>query len=79
QGFVFSKAGNYIVTAEFQSGGEPYVIDFPLRIGEPDSIGPIGIAVVIIILVIFGVNVTQRRRLQRMKAQQHHSDQTEES
>ena len=78
QGFVFSKAGNYIVTAEFQSGGEPYVIDFPLRIGEPDSIGPIGIAVVIIILVIFGVNVTQRRRLQRMKAQQHHNDNSED-
>ncbi len=75
QGFVFSKAGNYIVTAEFESGGEPYTIEFPLRIGEPDSIGPIGIAVVIIIFVIAGVNITQRRRLQRMKAQQHHSDQ----
>ena len=75
QGFVFSKAGSYIVTAEFESGGEPYIIDFPLQIGEPDSIGPIGIAVVIIILVIVGVNITQRRRLQRMKAQQHHSDQ----
>lgn len=78
QGFVFSKAGNYIVTAEFQSGGEPYTIDFPLRIGEPDSIGPIGIAVVIIILVIVGVNITQRRRLQRVKAQQHHSDNSED-
>ena len=75
QGFIFSEAGNYIVTAEFESDGEPYIIDFPLRIGEPDSIGPIGIAVVIIILVIVGVNITQRRRLQRMKAHQHHSDQ----
>ena len=74
QGFIFSKAGNYIVTAEFESGGEPYMIDFPLRIGEPDSIGPIGLAVVLIILVIVGVNITQRRRLQRMKAKQHHSD-----
>ncbi len=74
QGFIFNKAGNYIVTAEFESDGEPYVIDFPLRIGKPDSIGPIGIAVVIIILVIVSVNITQRHRLQRMKAQQHHSD-----
>lgn len=74
QGFIFNKSGNYIITAEFESGGEPYIIDFPLRIGEPDSIGPIGIAVVIIILVIVGVNISQRRRLQRMKAQQHHSD-----
>ena len=75
QGFVFTKAGNYIVTAQFESDGEPYLIDFPLRIGEPDSIGPIGIAVVLIILVIVGVNITQRRRLQRIKAQQHHTDQ----
>lgn len=74
QGFVFNKAGNYIITAEFESGGEPYIIDFPLQIGEPDSIGPIGISVFIIILVIVGVNISQRRRLQRMKAQQHHSD-----
>jgi len=74
QGFIFSKAGNYIVTAEFESGGEPYVIDFPLRIGKPDSIGPIGITVVILVLVIVGVNITQRRRLQRLKAQQHHRD-----
>ncbi len=74
QGFVFSKAGNYIVTAEFQSGGEPYTIDFPLRIGEPDSMGPIGFAVFIIVLVLVIVNITQRRRLQRLKATQHHSD-----
>lgn len=74
QGFVFSKAGAYIVTAEFQSDGEPYLIDFPLQIGEPDSIGPIGITVVILVLVIVGENVTQRRRLQRIKAQQHHSN-----
>ncbi len=78
QGFMFSKAGNYIVTAEFQSGGEPYVIDFPLRIGEPGSIGPIGLAVFIIVLALIGVNITQRRRLHRMKAQQHHRDNSEE-
>lgn len=74
QGFIFKKSGNYIVTAEFESGGEPYIIDFPLQIGEPNSIGPIGISVVVIILVIVGVNISQRRRMQRMKAQQHHSD-----
>jgi len=74
QGFIFSKAGSYIITAEFQAGGEPYTIDFPLRIGDPDSIGPIGLAVVIIVLVIVAVNITQRRRLQRLKAKQHHSD-----
>ena len=79
QGFIFSKAGAYIITAEFQSDGEPYIIDFPLQIGEPDSIGPLGITVAILIFAIVGVNITQRRRLQRIKAKQHHSDDSENS
>ena len=78
QGFVFTKAGAYIVTAEFESDGEPYLIDFPLQIGEPDSIGPLGITVAILIFAIVGVNITQRRRLQRIKAKQHHSDSSED-
>ena len=79
QGFEFSKAGAYIITAEFESDGEPYIIDFPLQIGETDSIGPLGITVAILIFVIVGVNITQRRRLQRIKAQQHHSDSSEDN
>ena len=46
QGYDFHEAGEYIVTAEFQAGGEPYVLDFPLRVGRPSPVGPIGIAVV---------------------------------
>lgn len=74
QGFIFKEAGDYIVTAQFEADGEPYIIDFPLRIGEPFPIGPIGISVAIILLVIVGVNITQRKRLKRLKAQQHHED-----
>ena len=74
QGFVFKQSGNYIITAEFESGGEPYEIDFPLQIGDSAPIGPLGLAVSVIVLVIVGVNIAQRRRLQRMKAQQHHAD-----
>lgn len=77
QGFIFKEEGNYIITADFSSGGEPYVIDFPLRIGEPWSVGPIGISVFAIVLVLLGVNITQRKRLQRLKASQHHADLTE--
>ena len=76
QGFVFKQAGNYIITAEFVSDGEPYVIDFPLRIGEPVSFGPIGLIVVVVLLVLMVVNFTQRKRLRRIKAQQHHADAT---
>ena len=74
QGFVFNQAGNYIITAEFESGGEPYIIDFPLQIGDPSPMGPLGISVFVIILVIVAVNITQRRRMQRLKAQRHHAD-----
>lgn len=73
QGFIFKEAGDYIVTAEFEADGEPYIIDFPLRIGDPKPIGPIGISVTIILIVIVGVNITQRKRLKRLKAQQHHA------
>ncbi len=63
QGFVFTDAGDYVITAEFESEGEPYVIDFPLRIGDPAPIGPIGLAVGTIVAVLLGVNLAQRRRL----------------
>lgn len=79
QGFIFKQDGDFIITAEFESGGVPYIIDFPLRIGEPSSIGPIGIAVVIILLVIIGVNLTQRKRLQRLRATHHHASNSEKS
>lgn len=75
QGFIIKEAGDYIIIAEFESGGEPYVIDFPLRIGDPFPVGPIGIAVLIIVIVLLGVNLTQRKRMQRLKASQHHAEQ----
>lgn len=65
QGFIFKDEGDYIITAEFESGGEPYIIDFPLRIGEPASVGPIGIAVGVIAALLIGVNLAQRKRLPR--------------
>ncbi len=72
QGFVFKEAGDYIITAQFESGGEPYTIDFPLRIGEPFPIGPLGISISVIALLLIFVNITQRKRLARIKASQHH-------
>ncbi|MFV2059092.1 MAG: hypothetical protein ACC653_00330 [Gammaproteobacteria bacterium] len=79
QGFVFNEEGNFLISAEFESGGQPYIIDFPLQIGEPFPIGPIGITIFIIALVLLFVNVTQRKRLSRIKANQHHSDQANDS
>ncbi len=74
QGFVFSNDGDYIITAEFSDGGEPYIIDFPLRIGSPASVGPIGIAVGVIVLILVGVNLVQRRRLLPAKLRNAHEE-----
>ncbi len=62
QGYLFDQAGDYIISAEFQADGELYVIDFPLRIGEPAPIGPMGIVVGVLIAVLVTVSVVQRRR-----------------
>lgn len=62
QGFEFSEDGDYIITAEFEANGEPYIIDFPLRVGAPDGIGPLGITVAAIFIVLFGVSILQRRK-----------------
>ena len=43
QGFVFSEDGDYVIRAEFQADGEPYLVDFPLSIGQPSPVGPIWI------------------------------------
>ena len=67
QGFVFKEKGSYIITAKFEADGEPYIIDFPLQIGESTSMLPIGIALGSIILILTGVNILQRKRLMREK------------
>ena len=72
QGFVFSKAGNYIATAEFQADGQPYIVDLPLQVGEPNSLMPIGVAVGAIIFVLAGVRAAQRRRRTHPKAKRQH-------
>jgi len=69
QGFEFTQAGDYIISAVFESGGEPYVIDFPLRIGDPRPIGPIGVSVAAIGLILVAVNIVQRKRRWRLQAE----------
>jgi len=67
QGFLFKEKGSYIITATFESAGEPYIIDFPLQIGESSSMGPIGIALGTIVFALITVNIVQRKRLMRDK------------
>lgn len=76
QGFEFNKAGKYIIRAEFESDGAPYQIDFPLQIGEPSSFGPLGIAITVIFFVLFGINITQRKKLVQAKIKSAHESDT---
>lgn len=70
QGFLFKEAGDYIVTAEFQADGEPYVIEFPLRIGDPAPVGPLGITVAVLLIVLIGVNIINHKRRHQLMAKQ---------
>jgi len=62
QGFVFSQDGDYIITAQFQTDDAPYTIDFPLRVGAPPPVGPLGITAILILGILVSVSVIQRRR-----------------
>ena len=62
QGFMVNYDGEYLITAQFKDGQTSHAIDFPLRIGAPSRIGPIGIAVAVIGIILAGVTLIQRRR-----------------
>lgn len=76
QGFVFNEPGDYIITARFVSDGEPYIIDFPLTIGEKSPFGPLGIAVGVVLAVLIGVKLIQRKRLLRATIRDAHREKT---
>ena len=62
QRYEFHNAGDYIVAAEFQADGEPYVLEFPLRIGPPPAVGPLGFIFGLGLVMFLIISVAQRRR-----------------
>lgn len=74
QGFLFQETGDYIITAEFEAGGEPYAIDFPLRIGAPSAIGPVGLIVAAVVILLLMISLIQRRRAMTGKLRAAHTD-----
>ena len=77
QGFVFKENGQYIITASFEADGEPYIIDFPLQVGDTSSMAPVLISLAIIVFALISVNVLQRRRLMRDKIRSVRGDESE--
>lgn len=74
QVFRFHEVGDYIVSATFDAGGEPHVIDFPLRVGPPSTVGPIGIAIGLLVVVLLLVTLVQRRRAMTGKIRGAHDE-----
>ncbi len=68
QSFNFHKRGDYIISASFEDKGEDYVIDFPVRVGEPLPIGPLGIIVTLAVLLLIVVTLVQRKKILRNKS-----------
>lgn len=68
QDFSFHQRGDYIISASFWDKGEHYIIDFPLRVGEPLPIGPLGIIVTLVLLLLIGVTMVQHKKIRRNKA-----------
>jgi hypothetical protein len=62
QGFQVVQAGNYMVTARFEVDGEPYVLDFPMRVGAPPLFGPLEIAAGLLLALLVFISLIQRRR-----------------
>jgi hypothetical protein len=62
QGFQVEQAGDYMVTARFEVDGEPYVLDFPMRVGAPPMLGPLEIAAGLLLTLLVIISLIQRRR-----------------
>jgi len=67
QGFVFQNTGKYIINVSFEAGGAPYSIDFPIQVGSSSALGPMGGAVLLIVIILLGVNLAQRKRVARAR------------
>jgi len=72
QEFVFKEEGHYIVTAEFQDGDVPYVIDFPLQIGNPATIGTFGAYAAVMFFILLITTTLNQKRLQRIRIKRYY-------
>lgn len=72
QGFAFPDKGEYIISAAFEAGGEPYNVEFLLRVGTPAPVGYI-FALLLFALIAF-VTIQRRRSMTGKLRSQHDTD-----
>jgi len=74
QGFIFAEEGKYTVRAHFDHNGEPYDIDFPLRIGEPSPLQPLILSAVVLLVTLFGAYLLIGKKAQLAKFRMQNRD-----
>ncbi len=62
QRFVLRDPGDYIIVAEFRADGGSYAAEFPLRVGAPPAVGPLGLFAGGLFIALVAVSVFHRRR-----------------
>ncbi|MBT3534671.1 MAG: hypothetical protein HN478_12385 [Rhodospirillaceae bacterium] len=67
QGFITPEAGDYLITATFEADSEPYVLDFPLRVGAPPLIGPFALGAISLLVGLILIAVLRRRKTMTAK------------
>ena len=70
QGMIFSREGDYIVRASFVAEEAPYLIDFPVRIGNPVPLLPLASAGGVLVLVVAAVSLRKRTLRARRQVQE---------
>ena len=69
QGIVFKEKGEYIVSAFFEAGGEPYTIDFPMTVGDPLPVRSLfigGLVLATALFLAFAARVLRGRKRRRV-------------
>ena len=70
QRLVFPGRGEYLITIRFEDNGEPYVIQFPVHIGEAAPVSVVTMAIIALAIALVLISLTQRRRLMSGKVRQ---------
>ncbi len=75
QRLVFPGRGEYLITIRFEDNGEPYVIQFPVHIGEAAPVSVVTMAIIALAIALVLISLIQRRRLMSGKVRQRKPNQ----
>ncbi len=65
QGYSLEAAGKYTILVDFEAGGEPYRLEFPLQVGQSSRLPAIGMGMAVFAVLAISATVLRRRRRAR--------------